>query len=126
MLKPVVDNHTLLQQSISKVCSKIEELNSQYSDLKVKIDHLSENMDCSEGATTNLHQGITSDSIASIVVTLANEEKEKEKRQFNLILHNIKESDDTDSSRRKKEGVCAAISIFKDYLDVTVSITNCF
>ena len=80
VLKRVVDNHTLLQESISKVSSKIEELNSQYSDLKVKIDHLSENMDCLEGSTTNLHQGITSDSIASIVVTLANEEKVKEKR----------------------------------------------
>ena len=52
--------------------SKIEELNSQYSDLKVKIDHLSENMDCSEGATTNRHQGITSDSIANIAVTMVN------------------------------------------------------
>ena len=99
VLKPVADNHTLLQESILKVSSKIEELNSWYSDLKVKIDHLSKNLVCSEGATTNLYQGISSDSIASIVVTLANEEKEKEKRWFNLILHNIKESDDTDSSK---------------------------
>ena len=96
VLKPVFDNHSLLQESISKVSSKIEEPNSQYFDLKVKIDHLSENMDCSEGATTNLHQGITS---ASFVATLFNEEKEKEKGQFYLILHSIKESDDTDSSK---------------------------
>lgn len=80
-------------------------------------------MDCSEGATTNLHQGITS---ASFVATLVNEEKEKEKGQFYLILHNIKESDDTDSSKWKEEDACAAISIFKDYLDVTASITKCF
>ena len=57
---------------------------------------------------------------------MVNEEKEKEKRQFNLILHDIKESDDTDSSKQKEEDACAAISIFKDYLDVTVSITKCF
>ena len=126
VLKPVVDNHALLQESISKVSSKIEELISQYSELKVKINHLSENMDVSDGVTTtNLNQGITSNSIASIAATLVNEEKEKEKRQFNLILHNIKEPDDTDSSKRKEEDTCAAISTFRDYLDVTVSITKC-
>ena len=39
-----------------------------------------------------LSHGITTDSIANIASTLANEEKEKEKRQLNLILHNVKES----------------------------------
>ena len=126
VLKPVVDNHALLQASISKVSSKIEELNSQYSELKVKIDQLSENMDTSNGDTTNLSQGLTSDSIASIAATLVNEEKEKEKRQFNLILHNIKESDDTDSSMRREKDSSAAVSILEDYLDVTVSVTKCF
>ena len=82
-------------------------------------------MDTSDGATTtNLNQGITSNSIASIAATLVNEEKEKEKRQFNLILHNIKESDNTDCSKQKEEDTCAAILIFKDYLDVTVSMPS--
>ena len=52
---------------------------------------------------------MTSDSIVNIAATLVNEEKEKEKRQFNLILHNIKESDATDNSKRKD--VCTATII---------------
>ena len=37
VLKLVVDNYVLLQESISKLSSKIEELNSQYSELKVRL-----------------------------------------------------------------------------------------
>ena len=126
VLKPVIEKHALLQESILKVSSKIEELNSQYSELKENINQLSKNVDSSDRATINLDKAMTSDSIASIAATLVNEEKEKEKRQFNLILHNIKESDATDNSKRKEEDVCAATIVFKDYLDVKVSITKCF
>ena len=44
-------------------------------------------MDTSDGTATNLNQGITSTSIPAALV---NEEKEKEKRQLNLIMYNIK------------------------------------
>ena len=73
-------------------------------ELEVKIKQLSENtesMDSSDGTTTS--QGITTDSIANIACTLANEEKENEKRQLNLILHNVKESDCKENSVRKDE-----------------------
>ena len=122
-LKPIVDS---LQESVSQVSSRIEKLNNQYSELEVKIKQLSRNMesmDSSDGTTTS--QGITTDSIANIACTLANEEKEKEKRQLNLILHNVKESVSQESSERKDEDTRTATSIFKDYLDVTVSITKC-
>ena len=125
-LKPVVEKHALLQESILKVSSKIEELNSQYSEIKGNIDQLSKSIDSSDRATINIDKTITTDSIANIASTLVNEEKEKEKRQLNLILHNIKESDATDSSKRIEEDVCAATIVFKDYLDVTVSVTKCF
>ena len=74
-------------------------------------------MDSSDGTTTS--PGITTDSIANIACTLVSEEKEKKKRQLNLILHNVKESDSKESSERKDEDTCAATSILKDYLDVT-------
>ena len=56
-------------------------------------------MDTSDKTATNLKQSITSDLITNIAATLFNEEKEKEKRQLNLILHNIKESNDADNSK---------------------------
>ena len=121
----MVEKHTLLQESILKVSSKIKELNSQYSELKENIKQLSKNVDSSDKATITLDKAMTSDSIVNIAATLVNEVKEKEKRKFNLILHNIKESDATDNSKRK-EDVCTTTIIFKDYLDVKVSITKCF
>ena len=42
---------------------KIENLNSQYSELKVKIDQLSESVDTFDGRATNLKQSITPDLI---------------------------------------------------------------
>ena len=51
-----------------------------------------ESMDIVQMEPLQLSHGITTDSIANIASTLTNEEKEKEKRQLNLILHNVKES----------------------------------
>ena len=45
-----------------------------------------------------------------------NEEKEKEKRRFNLIIHNIVESTDVDSSVRKEHDINLVDSILKQYL----------
>ena len=128
-LKPIADNCASLQESISQVSSRIEKLKNQYTDLEVKIKQLSENMesmDSSDGTTTT--QGITTASIANIACTLANEEKEKEKRQPSQLdsAYNVKESiSKRENSVRKDEDTRSATSILKDYLDVTVSITKC-
>ena len=71
-------------------------------------------MDTADGAATNLNQGITSDSIASIAATLVNADKEKEKRLLNLILHNLNESNNAESFKRNEEDASAVASILKD------------
>ena len=43
-----------------------------------------------------------------------------------MILHNIKESDDTDSSKQREKDTSVTILILKDYLDVTVTVTKGF
>ena len=75
------------------------------------------------GTATNLNQGNTS---ISIPAALVNEEKEKEKRQLNLIMYNIKESNDADSFKRKEEDVSAAATILRDYLNVPLSVNECY
>ena len=67
---------------------------------------------------------ISEDSIANITLSLTSEQKEKEKRQFNLILHNLKESDATDSTTRKQEDIESRCSLFSTYLDVSASVKN--
>lgn len=51
-----------------------------------------------------------------------NEEKEKEKRRLNLIVHNIAESSDTDSSKRKEHDASLVDSILKQYLGISTKI----
>ena len=43
-------------------------------------------------------------TIANVTLFLSTEQKERENRQFNLILHNVPESKATDPNIRKKEG----------------------
>jgi len=55
-----------------------------------------------------------------------NSEREKERRQLNLVLHNIEESSSSDGAVRKSEDMEKVKSIFEKYLDVLVSITKAF
>jgi len=66
------------------------------------------------------------DSVASIAASLVSEEKEKERRQLNLVLHNVEESSSSDGSERKSEDIKKVKSIFEKYLEVSVSVTKAF
>ena len=52
--------------------------------------------------TINTHNGISTESVASLTTSLFNEQKEREKRELNLVLHNMPESTASESSHRKK------------------------
>ena len=122
-MKPIVDS---LQEFVSQVSSRIEKLNNQYLELEAQLSENMESMDSSDGTTTS--QGITTDLIANIAYGLANEEKENEKRQFNLICIVSKNLIPKKVLNEKiRILLYTATSILKDYdyLDVTVSITKC-
>ena len=68
------------------------------------------------------HSPITDDLVANITLSLTSEQKEKEKCQFNIVLHNLKESAATDSAIRKQEGIESCCSLFSTYLIVSASI----
>ena len=52
------------------------------------------------------------------------EQKEKEKRQLNLILHNIEESKEEDPQTRKRDDIKKATSLFTKCLGVETLVTN--
>ena len=64
------------------------------------------------------------DSYAHIATSIVTEQKEKERRQLNLILHNVKESEEEEPSNRKKDDITGAASLFSEYLGVDCAITN--
>jgi len=70
------------------------------------------------------NQSSISDMVANITLSLTSEQKEKEKRKFNVILHNLSESTATDSSVRNQDDIDRCSSLFSNYLNATVSIKN--
>ena len=55
---------------------------------------------------------------------MLSEEKEKEKRCLNLIIHNFKESQESDPLNRKKVDINESTKLFQNYLGTQVSISN--
>ena len=120
----VNNNGSVLDQKLkaieSKLCQKIDDIEKCLKSYHTSL----EEMECSDLPSTS--QAVTRDSVASIAATLVNEEREKERRQLNLVLHNIEESSSSDGTVRKSEDIQKVKSIFEKYLDVSVSITKAF
>ena len=69
---------------------------------------------------------ISEESVASIAVRVSinAEQKEKEKRQLNIIVHNLEESSASEGPARKEDDISECKSLFQKYLGVTVSLHN--
>ena len=67
---------------------------------------------------------ISEESVVRLASSLAVEQREKEKRQLNVILHNLVEPTASEGANRKKEDIKKCSSIFQTYLGSQVSITN--
>jgi len=63
-------------------------------------------------------------TIANITSSLAAEQRERDKQQCNLFLHNVPESKSTDPQVRKKEDTDFVQSKFSNVLNSSASITN--
>jgi len=75
-------------------------------------------------ASTSTPTSISEESAVRLASSLAVEQKEKEKRQLNVIVHNLVEPTASEGANRKKEGIKKCSSVFQSYLGSQVSITN--
>ena len=64
------------------------------------------------------------ESIASMTASIVSEEKKKEKRKLNLIIHNYPEPTLADSQARKKEDSENISILLNKYVNVPATITN--
>ena len=64
----------------------------------------------------------------NIAATLVAKQKDKEKRQLNLIIHNIDESSTTSGAERKSEDIAKVSKLLQEILKVSCStcITKAF
>ena len=76
--------------------------------------------------SVNISTPITPESVEHIAVSLVSEQKEKERRQLNIIVHKLKESTATDGPSRKSDDIKRCESLFQTYLGIEVSIANTF
>jgi len=54
------------------------------------------------------------------------EQKEKEKRQLNIVVHNIEESAASDGASRKKDDISKCTALLQKYLGISTTVTNAF
>ena len=52
------------------------------------------------------------------------EERERDKRRLNLILHNIPESTNSNNDVRKQDDIDTAATIFNQHLGIPTSVSN--
>ena len=83
----------------SKLCQKMDDIEKCLKNYHTSL----EEMECSDLPSAS--QAVAIHSVASIAATLVNEEREKERRQLNLVLHNIEESSSSDGAVRKSEDI---------------------
>ena len=127
------ENTTKLQSVDNKLSEKINNLSQKITNIEAKLQdyHKSvlRNCDTAEEGVHNQSQGLSrspifDDSVVNITLSLTSEQKEKERRQFNVVLHNLKESDASDSVTRKQDDIDSCCSLFSTYLSVSASIKS--
>ena len=115
-----------LREMETKLSSMIDDINtkldSHYKKLESKFTCQPDgNMDSNPLPNTNT---ISSESVVSLTTSFVAEQKEHEKRELNLVLHNVPESTAPDSSTRKQEEIAKINAIFNEYVNVKPTINN--
>ena len=125
-LEGVESQLSKVQSTNIELSKTIERVESRLHDFKKSLetmfkDQLSDNIE-----PTPKLAPISEDSAAQIAYSFVFEQKEKEKCQLNIILHNLEESSSSDGLTRKQDDIKRCKSVFKTYLGALVTITNAF
>ena len=81
-------------------------------------------MDTEEGVTSDTGGSFTNESVATITVGVVDEQREREKRKLNLILHNVPESTKQSGPERKADDISKVEKLLHDHLGINPTISN--
>ena len=108
---------------IDKFLSEIQQCEKRLCELATKVEselaehHKSMDTMLSDHVTTNVSAPIiTPESVEHIAISLVSEQKEKKRRQLNIIVHKLEESSAIDGSSRKNDDVKKCESLFQTYV----------
>ena len=108
--------------------NKFASLADQLSDLSSKLSHGAQESNIEmTGDDLPLSQESSSlsvESIASMTASIFSEEKEKDKRKMNLIVHNYPEPTSSEAQARKKEDIENISTLLNQFVNVPATITD--
>ena len=110
----ISEKHTILDNRLSDVETKLTELKQELTQQISKCHDI----------LTSKDKAKPSETIASTIVSTMNEEKEKERRRLNLIIHNVPESSAESAGSRKSYDIEYAMDIFNTYLGAKTTVTK--
>ena len=113
------------EKKLSEAIKNIEsQLGGYHKEITSAIANNSSSANNTDPTSSHTPTTISEESVVRLASSLAVEQREKEKRQLNVILHNLVESTASEGANRKKEDIKKCSSIFQTYLGSQVSITN--
>jgi len=132
------DNLSFLESKISTLEKSVYEINHTEIKLVEVVKNVESQLEKHQKAITSMLNdckaaqasdttspvpSITEESVATIASSITAEQKEKVRRQLNVIVHNIAESNASEGSTRKEDiGKCKCL--FQTYLGMSVTIQN--
>ena len=113
----------------SKLCILIGEQHKMeiaalQSKLPIEAQPSSPSMSTGDPTPVSKTMLVSNTDIPTTVASLLAEEKEKDRRRLNLIVHQLMEPTETDAQKRKQRDLQETANVIQNYLGVLASMTN--
>ena len=114
-----VDSSLAGLADVPKLCDKVHNLETQ-------LPQLSDAQRSSQSSLESTTQptALLLAAVDDITASVTAEQKEKEKRRFNIIVHNLLKSSASNAQVRKDDDIAQCTTLFKKYMNALVSVTN--
>ena len=110
----------------NKITEVIESIESQLGKHHKSLSDVITEQPTHTPRPSNPPSQISEESVVNIAASITTEQKEKEKRRLNIIVHNIEESSAEDGKTRKTHDVERCADLFRTYLGATVTTDKAF
>ena len=126
-MKDLVANNQQLQEQIKTITTAMDDLQKKSYASVAQSFNSSPSISQEDTATqpnSSQSQPCTPDELRNAISAVINEEKEKQKRKLNLIIHNVKESNAEQPQARKEQDLATLQDIMSSQLNIQVRISN--
>ena len=114
---------TTLTNKFNALTDQVNELSTKMNQ-ESNIEMATDALPSTQAQVSSNQSELSVESIATMTASLMSEEKEKEKRKLNIIIHNLPESTLEDAQARKQEDIKNINSLLTKYIGVSTPISN--